>query len=73
MDREYFWIAVEAMIAPLPANWKEYFEGDQAYYFNENTSECRPRTAHPCVNLGRSGLSCQQEEEQIIHNVANQP
>jgi hypothetical protein len=41
VDREYFWIAVEAMIAPLPANWKEYFEGDQAYYFNENTSECR--------------------------------
>ena len=35
-DKTFLWIAVEAMVAQLPANWAEYKTvDDQTYYYNE--------------------------------------
>jgi hypothetical protein len=35
-DKAFLWIAVEAMVAQLPANWAEYKTVDgQTYYYNE--------------------------------------
>ena len=37
-DKEYLWIAVEAMAAPLPENWAEFKTQDgQSYYYNRRT------------------------------------
>ena len=39
-DKEFLWLAEEALCAPLPPHWTEHLDPDKGvYYFNANTGE----------------------------------
>ena len=39
-DREFLWLAEEALCAPMPPHWTEHLDPDKGvYYFNANTGE----------------------------------
>lgn len=45
-DKKFLWIAVEAMTAKLPENWKEFFTADgQSYFYND--SQKKTQWEHP--------------------------
>ncbi|EKX41766.1 hypothetical protein GUITHDRAFT_48426, partial [Guillardia theta CCMP2712] len=52
-DEEFLWIAVEAMIAPLPKNWSEHEARDgRVYFYNRRTDHTQ--WEHPMDEYHRS-------------------
>jgi len=72
-DRDLLWIAVEAMTAPLPANWSEHTTKDgQPYYYNLRTDHTQ--WEHPMDEYHRGlykkmkaeKLQCKTEQQLAI-------
>ena len=39
-DKEFLWLAEEALCAPLPPHWTEHMDAEKGvYYYNSNTGE----------------------------------
>ena len=53
-DKEFLWLAEEALCAPLPPHWTEHLDPDKGvYYFNANTGESAWGESLP-----RNSMSC---------------